>query len=380
MRVLIIPTWYPSGEDKLMGIYHKEFTHALNKYGIDANMLYVEKERLSKPFSYIFMKKKAIIKEDNYSVHIYRMLNVEPINKIWQTKRNIKKIEKSYKDYLKTNPKPDVIHAMCTYPIGYAACLIGKKYNIPVVVTEHGGGIDRFFKKEELKQYGDYVFKNSIFSTVSSYMQDIVKKHGYECYVLPNQVDTSIYKNNLNREVKGTFRLVMVCAIRQAKRLDMAFKAIHKLINEGMDIHLDIIGDGFYENIYKQKCTEEGMEEYVSFLGRKNKEGIAKIFLSEHALLISSELESFAIPGIEALASGLPVISTACGGPKDFITDKTGVLTKVNDIDDIAKGIKKVYKNYNKYKKEDLEKMAKCFDEKKIVRVAKELYEIAIKK
>jgi glycosyltransferase involved in cell wall biosynthesis len=211
-------------------------------------------------------------------------------------------------------------------------------------------------------------------------MQDIVKKHGYECYVLPNQVDTSIYKNNLNREVKGTFRLVMVCAIRQAKRLDMAFKAIHKLINEGMDIHLDIIGDGFYENIYKQKCTEEGMEEYVSFLGRKNKEGIAKIFLSEHALLISSELESFAIPGIEALASGLPVISTACGGPKDFITDKTGVLTKVNDIDDIAKGIKKVYKNYNKYKKEDLEKMAKCFDEKKIVRVAKELYEIAIKK
>ena len=380
MRVLVIPTWYPSGEDKLMGIYHKEFTHALNKYGVNADMLYVEKQRLSKPIDYLFMKKKEIIKEDNYNVYIYRMLNTEPINKDWQTKRNIKKIEKSFKDYLKDNAKPDVIHAMCTYPIGYAACLIGKKYNIPVVVTEHGGGIDRFFKKAELKRYGDYVFKNSIFSTVSKYMQEIVERHNYECYVLPNQVDTSIYKNNIEREIKGTFKLVMVCAIRQAKRLDIAFKAIHKLINEGMDIHLDIIGDGFYEHYYKEECSKEGMNQYVSFLGRKDKKEIAKIFLNEHALLISSELESFAIPGIEALASGLPVISTDCGGPKDFITDKTGVLTKVNDIDDIANGIKDVYKNYNRFKKENLEHMAKCFDEKEVTNVAKKLYEIAIKK
>ena len=49
MKVLVIPTWYPSGEDKLMGIYHKEFTESLNNHGIDANILFIERNRLTKP-------------------------------------------------------------------------------------------------------------------------------------------------------------------------------------------------------------------------------------------------------------------------------------------------------------------------------------------
>ena len=40
MNVLVIPSWYPNGTDKLMGIYHKEFTEALIKNNISANMLY----------------------------------------------------------------------------------------------------------------------------------------------------------------------------------------------------------------------------------------------------------------------------------------------------------------------------------------------------
>lgn len=59
MKVLVIPTWYPTGKDKLMGNYHKEFTEALNDYGIKADMLFIERERLSKPFKYLFSKKRV---------------------------------------------------------------------------------------------------------------------------------------------------------------------------------------------------------------------------------------------------------------------------------------------------------------------------------
>lgn len=379
MKVLVIPTWYPSGEDKLMGIYHKEFTHALNKYGIEANMLYVEKRRLSKPLEYLFMKKKEVIEEDNYKVYIYRTMNMEPINAKWQFKRYVKAIEKSFKKYIRINGKPDVIHAMCTVPVGYASCLIGEKYNIPVVITEHGGALGKFLERDDIRDYGLYAMKHSIYSVVSTYMAKFVEKYKKECYVLPNQVDTSIYKKNVNRKIDGTFKLVMLCAIRQAKRLDIAFKAVRKLIDKGVDIHLDIIGDGFYEKIYKQECTKEGLDKYVTFLGRENKSEIAKIFESENALLISSELESFAIPGIEALASGLPVISTDCGGPRDFVNDKTGILAKVNNPSDLAKCIEKVIDNYDKYKRKDLEAMANSFSEEEIVKKANKLYKLALK-
>ena len=56
MKVLIIPTWYPSGKDKLIGIYHKEFCESLNNNGISANMLYIDVQPLSHPFKYLFNK------------------------------------------------------------------------------------------------------------------------------------------------------------------------------------------------------------------------------------------------------------------------------------------------------------------------------------
>ena len=69
MNVLVIPSWYPNGTDKLMGIYHKEFTEALIKNNISANMLYIDRQRLNAPFKYLFMKKHELIHEEHYDVH-----------------------------------------------------------------------------------------------------------------------------------------------------------------------------------------------------------------------------------------------------------------------------------------------------------------------
>ena len=63
MKVLVIPTWYPTGKDKLMGNYHKEFTEALNAYGIKADMLFIERERLSNHLNTFFLKKRVSIKK-----------------------------------------------------------------------------------------------------------------------------------------------------------------------------------------------------------------------------------------------------------------------------------------------------------------------------
>ena len=92
-----------------------------------------------------------------------------------------------------------------------------------------------------------------------------------------------------------------------------------------------------------------------------------------------SELESFAIPGIEALASGMPVISTDCLGPSEFVDEKCGSLCKVNDALDMANSIKEVYSNYSKYDKSYLESVASQFSEEAVVKRALEVYKKAIK-
>ena len=379
MRVLVIPTWYPNGEDKLMGVYHKEFTYALNNYGIKADMLFIDRQRLSNPFKYLFMKKKEIDKETNYNVYIYKLLNLSPISFKLGINRYVKKLDYAFKDYLKYNEKPDLIHAHVTVPAGYAACIIGKKYNIPVIVTEHCGNLERFYKNDSLKKYGNFVLKNSTYSTVSKYMKDIVLKYSNECYIIPNLVDTIPFNNDIVRKRNNVFKLVSVCALREGKRLDIAFKAIKKLKEQNIKIHLDVIGDGFYENYYKQVCDELNLHKEITFLGRKNKFEIAEILKKENALLISSELESFGIPGIEAMASGLPIVSTDCLGPTEYINSKVGVICKVNNVDDMADKIKYLIDHYEKYDNNYIRKEASRYSKEEVIKNTIKLYNKILK-
>lgn len=380
MKVLVIPTWYPNGADKLMGIYHKEFTEALNNHGILANMLFIDRQRLSKPFKYLFMKKNEVIKESNYQVYIKRMLNYTPINFDLQMKLYTKKMNKAFKEYIKIHGKPDVIHAHVTVPAGVCACMIGKKFHIPVVVTEHCGDLERFFNKEPFKKYSGFVLNNSIYSCVSSYMKDIAYKYHKDVYVLPNTVNIDIFANKVKRKVKDEFRFVIACALRDGKKIDIALQALKILKNENMNVHLDIIGTGFLEDYYKKICHDLELDDIVTFMGQKSKKEMADIFKGEHALIISSELESFAIPGIEALASGMPVVSTDCLGPRMFINKDTGLLCKVNDKKDLARSMKFLIEHYNEYDPSYIKDFAKKFGEDEVVKTATHLYELAINK
>ena len=376
MKVLVIPTWYPSGEDKLMGAYHKDFTNALNRNGIKADMLYIERERLSKPLKYLFLKKKYVEHEKNYDVYKYRMLNYAPINFDLEIKKYTNKLLKAVKEYIRINGKPDILHAQVILPAGYATYVVGKKLNIPVIVTEHCGNVERFFKPP-LNKYTDEMLGNVVFTTVSKYMQKIVLKYTDKCEVLPNLVDIDNYVNYGKRKIENRFNLVSLCALREGKKIDNIFKAIKKI--DDINIHLDVIGDGFYEKYYKDECKKLGLNDKVNFLGRLDKVEISKMFKHEHALVISSELESFAIPGIEALASGIPVVATKCLGPEEYINDKNGVLCEKNDVDSLKKAIIYMYNNYDKYDADYLRESVSMFSEEEVIKKAKSIYEEMVK-
>ena len=380
MKVLIIPTWYPGESDKLIGIYHKEYCEALNKHGIDADMIFINRQRLSKPFKYIMMKKKNVVAENNYTLYEYNILDLAKFGYDFQMKRYIKCLEKAVRRYIKEHGRVDVLHAQVTAPAGVAASVVGKKLGIPVVVTEHASYMERFFSKSPYKKYGLETLKNCYFTVVSKYMQKIVLKYSSQCDILPNQVDVDLFKNDVTRVVNDEFRLVTVCALREGKGIDYAIKAIKKLVDFGIKIHYNVIGDGFLENYYKSVVKEMCLEDHVSFLGRKSKKEVAELLKSNHALLVASEIESFGIPAVEALASGMPVISTDCLGVPAIIDSKCGEICEINNIDDMARAIKHVIDHYESYDKKYMEQVADVYSEKNVCKKAKEIYENLISK
>ena len=370
MNVLIIPTWYPNGKDMLMGVYHKEFCEALVKEkNLKVNMLFIERERLNNPIKYLFMKKDYIIEENGYKTYVKRMLNVERINFDFQMRQYVKTLEKAFKEYLKKNPKPDILHAEVTIPAGYAT----------VVVTEHATYYKDFFRGQN-KKYTEFVLKNAYYTSVSKYMLEDLPDYVTKKKVIPNLVDTESFKLN-RKKIKG-LRIAKVCAFRKGKRIEDLLSALRILIDKYKieDVLLTIVGDGYLKSFYEEKCHELNLEDYVKFVGRKSKEEIAQILNENNMFVITSTNETFCIPGIEALASGMPVVSTKCFGPEEYIDEKSGKLVEIGNIEEIASAIASVYQNIEEYDIKYLRDIADRYSAKNVTDMALEVYQELIRK
>ena len=126
------------------GIYFKEQAEMLNNY-CNINILNIERisvKFLSKFFNFILKRNKFIISGNivNYKYLDYTLKNIELRVKLFE-----KNVLKSFELYLKSFSLPEVIHAQVTYPAGYAAFLIGKKYNVPFIVTEHSSNFENYY-------------------------------------------------------------------------------------------------------------------------------------------------------------------------------------------------------------------------------------------
>ena len=378
MHVLIIPTWYPNGADKLIGIYHKEYANALANNNVKVNMLYIDRQKISHPIKYLFMNKKEVIDEGNYKTYIRKIYDIRRISYSMSINNYYKALEKAFIDYIKINGKPDILHAQVTIPAGYAACKLGKKYNIPVVVTEHSSYYQRFFKDENIK-YGEYVINNSYYTTVSKYMADWLNEKYNNIDVLPNLVDIDNFMLP-RKEIKG-LRLITISGLRRSKYIDHTIEALKYLIdnNKVSDASFTIVGDGQEGYILKNKCHELNMDRYVTFAGRKDKKEVAKLLNNSNIYVVASDTETFCIPAIEAFASGIPVVSTKCHGPEEFIDDKSGILVPFGDIKSMAEAILKVYENIDKYDIKYLRNIASKYSGKSISKKAIKIYEQLLK-
>jgi len=377
MKVLVIPSWYPEGNDRLMGIYHKDYCMAISDK-VDVDMLYIYRQSIKHPIKYLFMDKKEIDDEGKYKVYKYKMLDVSKINYKLQMYLYYKKLEKAYIDYVKTNCKPDILHAEVIIPAGYATAKLGKKYNIPVIVTEHSSGFMKYFEGKD-EEYSRYVLENAQMSVVSDFMKEEMKKFTNDSKIIPNLVDTSIFNKRKHKRGK-TLKLVCVSAFRIGKCIEDLIKALSILINENnMKVHLDLVGEGYLMDYYKEIASELKVDKHITFHGKKSREEISSILANNDIFVVSSRRETFCIPGVEALASGLPIVSTACLGPEEYINKKCGEICNINDPVDMALKIMKVYNKLDKYDVKYIRDRANKYSKESVSNIALKVYKEILK-
>lgn len=154
-------------------------------------------------------------------------------------------------------------------------------------------------------------------------------------------------KQLLERTVFGDpekFYIGFVGRISSAKGVDVLLKSIPQVQAECPDVEFRIFGDGEQFSNLKKRSSDMGLDSDRLFQGPTS--NVNEVLSLLDLCVIPSRSESFCLFALECFRAGNPVVATNVGGIPEIIThNKTGLLTNVDDPDELAKNIIKLCKN-----------------------------------
>ena len=253
----------------------------------------------------------------------------------------------------------EVLHVHYAIPHAYAAFMAKKMLeekgmNIKVVTTLHGTDITLVGSHPTYKSAVEFSINNSdIVTAVSKSLKDDTLRLfniTNDIKVVYNFIDTEKYDKAQETEcnriaiAKPEERIVThVSNFRPVKRTQDVIKVFYEIQKE-IPSKLLMVGDGPERMNAENLVTELGITDKVIFLGNSNE--VAKILCYTDVFLLPSKTESFGLAALEAMAACTAVISTNTGGlPEVNIHGKTGYLSNLGDVNDMAKNAISILKD-----------------------------------
>ncbi len=381
MKVLILSRGIPSKRDPQEGCFELDQAKALKEAGHDVVIMAVD-SRVRK-----FWRTPGIKKDVIDGIKTYRLFTfpTSVIRHIFSFKIGIN-IEAQealmlYKYITKREGAFDLIHAHFLSCIYYAD-FIKKKLKIPIIGTEHWSKVDSDINAPDVQYMGGKVYQNlERLITVSNSLRERILTHfNVDSKMIHNLIDTS-YLQPLNNKKRKDFTIVLVGSLIKRKGFDFFIKAFGKSKLVGKNISVKIIGGGpEYQNLTDLISTLN-LSKQISLEGQQSKNIIFKELEKAKIFVLPSRSENFSVSVLEALANGLPVIATICGGIRECIGETNGLLVEVDNEDQMVKALENMYDNYEKYDRQKIrEECLSLYSPQSIAQQINEVYNSVIKK
>lgn len=272
----------------------------------------------------------------NKSVIIYELNATKPIIKFVQRPLRIRRYIKLF--------NPDYIVPFLPWAVvnSFFACIGLKNIFIGTVRNNpdfDNGVIGRAFKWALNKS--DAIFCQTY--SQQALLPDFLAR---KSFVLPNPVTTDIINCYSRRIYKTKIRrFISLGKLEPQKNHSLMIEAFVKAHEHHSDLALEIYGEGSCRDELLQLIKENGAEDYIFLKGRS--ESVEKVLLAADAFLFTSNYEVMPNALMEAMASGLPCISTDCPtGPKELLGDnQRGLLVPVKQIAPLVNSINQIVEN-----------------------------------
>jgi len=291
--------------------------------------------------------------------------------------------------------KIDVLHVHYAIPHAYAGYMAKQMLkeqgiNLPMITTLHGTDITLVGNHPNYKSAVSFSINNSdyVTSVSESLKQSTHCLFGTEkdIHVIPNFIevkeldceDTPCKRSAMAS--KDEVIITHISNFRKVKRIEDVVSVFYGIQKE-IPAKLMLVGDGPEKERAERQAMELGIYDKIIFFGNSNE--IEHILSYSDLFLLPSETESFGLAALEAMAMGVPVISSNTGGlPEVNEPGVSGYLSNVGDVEDMVVNALKILKDQDtlcKFK-EQAREVAKKFSIDKVVPLYEDIYKAAISK
>lgn len=264
----------------------------------------------------------------NFNARSYNPAAVEQL-----TRRNIQR-------------KPDAIH-IHSLEFAQAALSFKKRYGIPVIYTCHSlismesrMHIARSNVQLSLIRQADKIVVPSIWL-----MNEMKKRYlvnASKLSVIPHGV-SAVSK----RSKASPSKLLFVGRLLRSKGIEPLIQSISLLSARNKQVQLSIVGKGSsgYRGRLQSMASRLGISSRIRFLGALPHGSVERLYSSYGAVVVPSEQESFCLVALEAMANGVPLVSTRAGGLKEFVNSSNAVIIPVVEARTIARAVEELWRN-----------------------------------
>lgn len=379
MIIFIISRGYPSERDPQWGNFETDQARALAALGHCVTMLSVD-VRVSKLKNRFGVTKVVEQGVTSYSLNPGAWVISSVINKsffYWIYQYFLLKL---YERIVKYEGVPDVIYAH--YQTSSEAALkIKRKYDVPIVGLEHWSALGLENPPKTALEHGRKVYPalDKVLVVSKSLRESLKKFLNINSIVVNNIIGDEFYYKE-HRNTDGIVHFVLTGNLKPVKCIDMAIKAFAVVAKKNRNICFTIVGDGVEKERLIHLIEKNNLADVIHLIGRKDRNYIVQLLQKSDVYILSSSSETFGVAAGEALACGVPVIATDCGGPRDFMNDFNGLLIPVNDTEAMTKAMLYMVNHYKDYDRAQIaEDCRKRFSSEAIGKQLEDIFEEVIK-
>jgi glycosyltransferase involved in cell wall biosynthesis len=380
MKIFIFSTGWPSEQQPQWGIVQRDQAVAISKLGHQVVTLYLDLR--SEPHS----KKLGITRELKEGVIVYCFyagVHWAEILKKESPRLQYTLVEALFlhlfRRVIKEEGMPDIVYG---HYLRYCrrALEIKRRYGIPAVGMEHWSEMGKEDINEELRQQAieTYPYLDKQLVVSEALRKNILDKTGIDTTVVNNTYGKEFfYKEHVKKD--DTIRFVLTGNLRPIKRYDLVIQAVGECVSLQKNTKFTIIGDGPEREKLQEMIDAYHLSDTVYLVGRKTRDYIVEALQEADVYILSSQLETFGVAPMEALACGVPVIATDCGGSRSYMNDFNGILIPTNDVEAMSKAILYMIEHYKEFDRKLIaEDCRQRFSEEAIAKQLESIFENVI--